>query len=136
MIAVDTNILIYAIDRDNPDKRRRAIKLLESLTPSSAVMLWQVMQEFGGVASRLERQGRAARAGREMHAELSAALPIVVPSTTVFQAAWKLGDRYRLSYYDSLLLAACVEGGVNRFFTEDLQAGQTIEGVELVNPFV
>jgi len=136
MNAVDTNVLIYAIDTQAGAKHQQARDFVDRLDPDMTVMLWQVVQEFGGVAARIGRQRKDDQTGRLLQARLIEMFEILVPPVSVFAQAWTLGDRYKLSYYDALILAACADAGVKRLYTEDLQAGQTIEGVELVNPFV
>jgi len=60
---------------------------------------------------------------------------VTVPRETVFDMAFALFDRYSLSHWDSMLLAACIDAGVERLYTEDMGAPQQIESIELVNPF-
>jgi predicted nucleic acid-binding protein len=49
--------------------------------------------------------------------------------------AWKIQDRYHLSFWDSLIVAAAKAASCRWLLTEDLQAGQTLDGVTVVNPF-
>ena len=48
---------------------------------------------------------------------------------------WKIQDRYRLSFWDSLTVAAAQAASCRYLLTEDLQAGQMLDSVEVVNPF-
>ena len=50
--------------------------------------------------------------------------------------ASEIEERYRLSFWDALIIAAAVEGRVDQILTEDLKAGETIEGIQIVNPFI
>ena len=44
-------------------------------------------------------------------------------------------NRYSLSFWDAMIIAACLEGGVERLYSEDFDAYPTINGLEIVNPF-
>jgi predicted nucleic acid-binding protein len=134
MIAVDTNIIVYAFDQADPSKQRRALDLLAQSSTANAILLWQVYCEAGSQLSRLAvRQARfdvrAALAG------VRARLRLVMPSPEVADTCWDLRQRFQLSYWDGLLLAACIDAGVTRLYTEDTQSAPKIESVELINPF-
>ena len=60
----------------------------------------------------------------------------VVADTALLERGWKLQDRYHLSYWDALIVAAAKAASCAYLLTEDLQAGQEFEGVEVVNPFL
>ena len=53
----------------------------------------------------------------------------------VFDHALELYERFSLSHWDSLLLAACADAGVTRLYSEDMQHGTDIDGVKIINPF-
>jgi predicted nucleic acid-binding protein len=134
MIAVDTNIIVYAFDQADPAKQRRAVDLLAQLSPTDAVLLWQVYCEAGSQLSKLAvRQARfdvrAALMG------IRARLRLAMPGPEVADICWEVRQKFQLSYWDGLLLAACIDAGVTRLYTEDMQSAPTIESVQLVNPF-
>jgi predicted nucleic acid-binding protein len=52
-----------------------------------------------------------------------------------FEDAWRIQDRYGFSWFDSLLLAAAAHAGCSAFVSEDLQNGQAVEGMLVINPF-
>jgi predicted nucleic acid-binding protein len=60
----------------------------------------------------------------------------VVTDAALLERGWKLQDRYRLSYWDSLIVAASKTASCAYLLTEDLQTGQNLDGVEVVNPFL
>ena len=72
---------------------------------------------------------------RVRYSEFLAAWVIVSPTVRVCQLALDYHDRYSLSHWDSLLLAACREAGVTKLLSEDMQPGVTYDGVAVVNPF-
>jgi predicted nucleic acid-binding protein len=57
------------------------------------------------------------------------------PTAQIFERAFVLHERYSLSHWDSLLVAACQEAGVTRLYSEDMQPGADYGGVNIVNPF-
>lgn len=135
MIAVDTNILVYAVDANEPIKGPKAIELLRGLQSQQTVLLWQVVCEFGAA---ITRRRIAAEPPRGTPAVVSAWLdifPLAVPSRAIVEIAWRLMSTHQLSYWDSMLLAACIDAGVSHLYTEDLQGRPNIEGVQLINPF-
>ena len=57
-------------------------------------------------------------------------------SQALYGAALRLSDRYRLPWYDSLILAAAIEGQCSLLYSEDLQHGQRFEDLQVENPFL
>jgi predicted nucleic acid-binding protein len=60
----------------------------------------------------------------------------VSPSPALYERALDLQTRYRYGFYDSLIIAAALDAGCTRLYSEDLQDGQRIEGLTIKNPFV
>ena len=60
----------------------------------------------------------------------------VPASIPLYNRALDVQARYRYSFYDSLIVAAALDAGCDRLYSEDLQGGQRIEGLRVVNPFV
>jgi predicted nucleic acid-binding protein len=54
----------------------------------------------------------------------------------ILERGWKVQDRYQLSYWDALIVAAAKSVSCRYLLTEDLQAGQDVDGVIVVNPFL
>jgi predicted nucleic acid-binding protein len=135
MIAVDTNIFVYAVDTENPAKGAAAVALLRELSDRDAVLLWQVLVEIGATLLR-----------KKAKSDIDIAIPVVIsawmdifplrmPSAKVALDVWRLIDAYQLSYFDSLIISACIDAGVTRLYSEDMQSRGQIEGVEIINPF-
>ena len=133
MNAVDTNILIYAHDPSNTAKMNTAIALLDSL--SDGILLWQVACEFLWVSRKLELHGYTqAQAWSEIK-RLRRVWATTLPVWQVQDRAEALQKKYSLSFWDALIVAACLEGGVARLYSEDFDAYSQIESLSLVNPF-
>jgi predicted nucleic acid-binding protein len=134
MNAVDTNVLIYARDPRDAVKWHKARELAHKL-PDGA-LLWQVGCEFIAASRKLTSIGYTqAQAWREFE-QLRALWELILPSEKVFTLAEQLTSAHNLSFWDAMIVAACVEGGITRFYTEDFdESVSKITGVEIVNPF-
>src|SRR5438067_1081357 len=139
MNAVDTNVLLYSIDRHEPSKSLKAQQLLRQLhsAPPATVLLWQVLGELGQQLRRWRDQGKLTPAEFVQHVQAFRFLfPLILPTPAVFDQALSLADRYSLAHWDSMILGACQMAGINTLYTEDMGAPRTIHGIELVNPLV
>ncbi|MBI2689229.1 MAG: PIN domain-containing protein [Acidobacteria bacterium] len=132
----DTNILVYCFDRLDTRKRDIAHALvLEHGVQESGVISHQVQNEFVSVAIRHLKDPAAVKsmvAGFEL---LFFGLQIVPHSQRFFYQAITLWERYTLAWYDSLIIAAALEGRCGVLYSEDLQDGLVIDGMQIVNPF-
>jgi predicted nucleic acid-binding protein len=138
MNAVDTNVYVYAFDSDEPLKQAKARELLKLLTqkPAETVLLWQVAGEFLSCLRKWESAGRLNPEDVDADFRLVLAMfTIRLPALSMFQASFDLRSRYSLSHWDSMLVAACGEVGVDTFYTEDLSSGADYDGVRIINPF-
>ena len=130
----DTNVLVYADDRDCPAKQLTARKLwAEYRLAGSGVVSLQVLQEyFVNVTRKLQVDPQIARRKVELLAELD----LIVLSTADLLAAIDLNRLSGISFWDALIVRAASKSGCDILFTEDLQHGQMIDGVKIVNPFL
>ena len=138
MNAVDTNVLVYAVDSSEPDKQALAIELLTRLAsvPSPVVLPWQVAVEFLACLRRWESLNRITRDQTTSYlAQIEAAYEIVIPPPGILSLSLDLSSRYSLSHWDSLLVAACIEAGVTTLYSDDLAEGMAYDTVVIVNPF-
>ncbi|MGH9496319.1 MAG: PIN domain-containing protein [Candidatus Sulfotelmatobacter sp.] len=132
-VFVDTNVLIYAMDEGNPAKQRSAQLWRTELWKSRLGRVsFQVLQEFYSNVFR-----RWPGACDEAQAEIRRLLawrPVSVDGD-ILERAWKIQDRYKLSFWDSLIVSAAKAASCRYLLTEDLQADQELDGVVVVNPF-
>ncbi len=138
MNAVDTNVFVYAFDSSEPAKRVKAVELLDGLAPEprETVLLWQVAGEFLACLRRWEADGRITSDDvRANFDDVLKMFPLRLPSPAILDRAFDLYRRYSLSHWDSMLLAACKDTGVDELFSEDLTAGAEYDGVRVINPF-
>lgn len=133
MIAVDTNILIYACDQSEPRRQAIALDLIASCT--DGVLLWQVACEFLAASRKLSKQGFTPAHAWNRLAEFQDLLPLILPAATNLTRARELHVSHAVSLWDALILAACVEAGVNVLYSEDLPGLTTSKTVSVINPF-
>lgn len=133
---VDTNILICAHDVDAGDRHWRAKEVVRALWDSGAGMIsTQVLNEFYvNATQRIPSPMEPPRARAVIEAYLS--WHVQTPGPESVLAASEIQQRYRISYWDALIVHAASRGGASVLFTEDLNAGQVIEGVQIVNPLL
>src|ERR1700736_2782204 len=139
MNAVDTNVFIYRLDRSEPAKRAKARDLLRRLRagPTPTFLLWQVAGELLRHLRYWQDQGLIGRAGvLGYFAAVRRFFPLALPNPGVFDKALDLSGRHSLSHWDSMIVGACLEAGIDTLFTEDMGAPTTLGGVRLINPFI
>jgi predicted nucleic acid-binding protein len=134
MNAVDTSVLIYIHDSRFPVKQAIAEALVRTLP--DPVLLWQVSCEYIAASRKLEPFGYSLTKAWEDIRKLHFLWDTQLPTWDVFFRAESLMQRYSLSSWDALIVAACLEGGVTRLYTEDFSDSVRAEGLEVVNPFV
>ncbi len=123
-IFLDTNILVYLFSEDDPEKRRKAIRAVAEGTILTGInnineTVNVLFRKFGHTVSEIET------AVEHIVGKFHIA-PLNV--TTVLSAA-RIKDRYRYSYFYSLVIASALENDCDFLYTEDMQHGQTIDGV-------
>jgi predicted nucleic acid-binding protein len=134
-IFVDTNVLVYARDRTDEEKHRRALAWMAALWEDRAGRLsWQVLQEYYVTATRKLDPPRDPGDAREDIASLATWQPIAVGLPTI-DRAWDVEDRFGLSWWDSLIVAAAHQAACTHLLSEDLHDGQDLDGLLVISPF-
>ena len=132
---LDTNVLVYSVDSESPEKRQRALELVNrSVTGRTGCISFQVVQETLNVLIR--KTETPVDRILEMLEVVLIPLWQVYPSAALYQDAISIQGRYGFSFYDSLVVAAALEAGCARLYSEDLQHGQQIRGLTIINPFL
>jgi len=132
---IDTNVLVYARDASAPAKQPAAERWLRLLwaTRSGRVSA-QVLNEYYSVVTEKLRPGLGRDEARADVRNLMAWAPVPTDGPVV-EGAWTVQDRYGLSWWDSLVVSAAQVAGCAWLLTEDLQHGQALDGVTVVDPF-
>lgn len=135
-VFVDSNVLVYTLDSREPDKQARAAAWMERLWSSRRGRLgFQVLQEFYVNVTRKVRPPVEEEEARKVVRSLLAWRPVQVGAGEL-EAAWSIGDRHALSWWDALIVAAAESCDCRYLLTEGLQHDQDLGGVRVVNPFL
>lgn len=129
----DTNVLVYTDDARFPEKLNRATDLFgQALRAGSGVASTQVLQEYFATVTR--KLGVPAEVARGK-VEIIAGLDIVQVDLPVILGAIDLHRLRQLSFWDALIIQSAMDARCAQLYTEDLQHGERINGLEIVNPF-
>jgi predicted nucleic acid-binding protein len=132
-VFLDTNIFVYCFDADNPSKQAIAKKLVGK---RGWFVSWQVVQEFSSVAlHRFKVPLKPADLSDYIAFRLWPDCRIL-PSQPTFNQAMSIHGRYGFRFYDCLVLASALAGGAKTLLSGDLQHGQRIGSLEVLNPFL
>jgi predicted nucleic acid-binding protein len=131
---LDTNILVYADDAKVPAKQSKALELIEEhLRLRTGVISIQVLQEyFTAVVRKLNLDVVLAKRKVAIYARLH----VLEPRVGSVLSAIDLHRLHGVSFWDALILQSAKEAGCGVLLTEDMQHGQVVDGVRIVDPFV
>lgn len=133
---LDTNVFVYQLEGRDGRKAEIAQDLIRrGIESGKACISFQVVQECLNTALR---KVLVPLGGHEMRRYLDSVLaPLlrVQPSLRLYHASLDIQSRYRFAYYDALIVAAALDAGCATLYSEDLQDGQRIEGLTVVDPF-
>ena len=129
----DTNIFVYAEHRESGEKHTKAARLIERLvTDGIGALSTQVLAEFYLAAtSKLRMPGEAAE---EVILRL-ATWTLHRPDYTSIIRAARLYRRYKMSWWDAVMVNSALELDCSVLWTEDLHHGQRIGSLTVRNPF-
>lgn len=132
-VFLDTNIFIYSHDHKDAVKRKAARDLIfTSYKTGTATVSTQVLSEFFRVyTGKLKLPYTAAI--KELH--FMSQCRVLEQNIALVISAASFYSRYSLSFWDAMIIAAAVESSAKVLYSEDLQSGQEIEGVRVVDPF-
>jgi len=135
MNAVDTNVLIYAHDPRDPFKQNKAVALIDTL--DDGVLLWHVACEYVAASRKLAAFGLDQQRALADLGRLRRKWQPALSTWAVLDRAESLMAAGNLSFWDALIVAACVENGVKRLYSEDFDGSTSaLTGVAIVNPFL
>jgi predicted nucleic acid-binding protein len=137
-VLVDTNVIVYAHDRQAGSKHDRARELLAALSGEGRLWLSaQVLNEFAAVLLRRRAEQALSLEQITQLVEQVRALGEVVSVTGSMTTAALQGiQSHGLSFWDALLWVAARDHGIRQIYSEDFQHGRDLEGVVFLNPFV
>jgi predicted nucleic acid-binding protein len=132
---VDANILVYAFDASARTKQTSAGQLLERLWDAGTGCLSvQVLQEFFVTTTRKVAQPLPVDEAAERIREF-ATWRVFTPTANDILAAIALQKQAQLNFWDAMVVHAAAELGCDVLWTEDMNDGQLLRGVRILNPF-
>jgi predicted nucleic acid-binding protein len=132
-VFLDTNILIYCYSVDETDKQEVALRLLDKYSESSLIST-QVINELSNILFKKFKLSSIEIENTIL--EIDNYTNIVNFTLTTQLKALKIKDKYKLQFYDSLIIATAIENKCTILYSEDMQNGLIVESVlTIVNPF-
>jgi predicted nucleic acid-binding protein len=132
-ISLDSNVLVYAVDRDAGPRHGRAIELVERALYLDCVLTLQSLCEFFHAVTRKGKAPMEEAWAQVQDWQVLFPVASARPSTMA-RAAAAVQSR-RLAFWDAMLWAVAKEAGVTLLLSEDFQDGQALDGVRFANPF-
>jgi predicted nucleic acid-binding protein len=133
---IDTNIFVYSFDERMPAKKERSMALIQDgLKTGLGTISTQVIQEFLNVATQKFAVPMKPEDSRLYLRFVLNPLCRVYPNLLLFETCLDLHYETRYSLYDSLIIAAAIQAGCDILYSEDLQDGQEVRSIKIVNPF-
>ncbi len=135
-IFLDTNVIVYAHDRSSGKKNTIAMEIMEYLWErKKGVISVQVMQEFYVCVTTKILKPLPLKIAREI-LEYLLNWDLIINDEYITIKAINLQEKYRFSFWDSLIVQSAIQSQAYTLFSEDLSDGQIIKNVKIVNPFV
>ncbi len=132
---LDTNILVYSFDTADARKRRRARELIVAALEGAGRISFQVVQEFLNVGLGKFARPMTIEQAQDYLDVVLVPLCRVQSDPDLYREALSVYLRWRFSFYDSLIVAAALRSGCDTLYSEDLQHGQRIGSLTVVDPF-
>ncbi len=133
---IDTNLFIYQLEAIDERKSATADRIIrKGIETHNACISFQVVQECLNTVLRKAEIPLSTAQTRNYLENVLAPLLRVPASISLYNQALDVQARYRYGFYDSLIVAAALDAGCTRLYSEDLQDGQRIEGLTIENPF-
>ena len=130
---LDTNILVYVVDRDAGVKQHLAVEILRRATIGDCRLTLQAISEFYFVVTRKKIMDHGAAAAQVE--DWLTLFPVLGPTSTAIRAAMAHAAAGRASYWDGLLVETASEGGCTVVVTEDMRDGAMLGGARICHPF-
>jgi len=132
-----TNVFVYDVDTSAPRAKRAIARNLvrDAVMHRRSAISYQIIQEFLSVATGKFATTISVPDAQAYVNTVFRPLLAVHSSVELFHAALDIGARYRISWYDSLVVAAASEAKCSVLYSEDLSHGTRLNGVRIENPF-
>ncbi len=132
-VALDTNVLFYAVGYNDADREGKILRILSGLDPEAIVLPAQAVGEFYTVSIR--KAGVSHAVARESIRAWTTRVSVWAATSATFLDALDLSASHKLQFWDALILATAAEAGCRILLSEDMQHGFVWRGCTVVNPF-
>lgn len=133
---LDTNLFVCTFDSSAPAKAKKATQLIRRAADTGeGIISYQVVQEFFSVAFRRFTQPMSVAEAEQYLITVLRPLLAVHSSPAIYFEAMRIAEKHRISWYDSLIVAAALEGQCEKLYSEDFQHGRRIGTLRIENPF-
>ena len=130
---LDTNILVYAAFPKDDEDWKRTISV-DLLVQGNYALSTQVLIEFVNSTTRKRKPGLPLDAVRDWLSDFNES-PIVGADEVLVLEGLDVAERYKIDFFDGLIVAAAIRAGAATLYTEDLNHGQKYGSVQVINPF-
>ncbi|MDZ7722206.1 MAG: PIN domain-containing protein [candidate division KSB1 bacterium] len=134
---IDTNIFVYAFDQSDKNKQHTANQLIQDAhIERKGCISYQVIQEFLNVATNKFKQPLSISDCQRYLQSVLSPLCQVFTSVDLYQYALDIMQRWKYSFYDSLIIAAAIQANCGILYSEDMQHGQSVGSLTILDPFL
>jgi predicted nucleic acid-binding protein len=132
-VSLDANVLVYAADRTEPKRHKKAVSLVDQAVDWDCVLTIQALSEFFAVVTKKNKMpiGDA----EEQVLDWQELFPVVTPRSTALLQAIVAVKEHSLAFWDAMLWSVAKDAGVTLLLSEDFQQGRVLGGVRFNNPF-
>ncbi len=131
--SVDTNILIYSVDKDAGPRHDQARLLMDALAETDCLLTLQALSEFFHAVTRKAKM--PADEARALVQDWMDLFPVAAADGRTLRSAISLKQQHGFALWDAMLVEAARRAGVTRLLTDDVQDGRKIGALRLENPF-
>jgi len=131
--SIDTNILVYSIDKDAGTRHEQSRTLVDALVDRDCVLTLQALAEFFHAVTRKNKMP-GAEAAAIVH-DWMELFPVAIADARILSQAIQLKNEHNFAFWDAVLVQGARAAGVTRLLTEDMQDGRTVGALRLEDPF-
>ena len=132
---IDTNIIVYAFSLES-ERKSISKQLIKQAHKKSGCLSFQVIQEFLNTATKKFKIPLKKEDIQKYLSEILFPICEVFPSEELYKSALDIRERFKFSFYDSLIIAAAIESNCKILYSEDLQHNQKIYDLTILNPYL
>jgi predicted nucleic acid-binding protein len=131
---IDTNLIVYTVDPQEPEKRQQAKDFLTRIIRRHTLVLSpQSLNECYRVVT--EKRGLMPRNEARLFVYAWSDFCTANYDFEVTRKAWQIQDQHRFGWWDCMLLASASSARCDVFMSEDMQHGQRVDELVVLNPF-